>query len=324
MNFNAVDATGRVDGFCLVKNAEKKTSSKGDAYLDLTLGDATGEINAKLWSYNPAEHGEYSSGDIVKVRGTISFYKETEQLRIERIRHVTESDNVKKEDLVRSSSIDSKDMYNALCDIANGFKDENLRKIVTAIYTDRREALLYWPAAFKLHHAIRGGLLMHVLSIVRMCEAVEKIYPFVDGDLLKAGAMLHDIAKIEEFEVNEAGTAEGYSLEGNLLGHLTMGSEIISRYAEKLGIQGETPTLLKHMVLSHHGLPEYGAAVRPMFIEAEILAELDLMDARLYEMKEAVIPVSGGSFSGRIWALDNVKLYNHGRTELDRDPELIK
>lgn len=323
MNFTTVDNTGRVDGFCLVKSVETKTSSKGDTYLDFTLGDSTGEINGKLWRYNVAEHGEYKANDIVKIRGTISQYNGADQLRIERIRHTIESDNVHIEDFVRTSGYSSEQMFDTLLNIADAFTDNNLKQIVTAILNDNRTALLYWPAAYKLHHAVRGGLLMHSLSIVRLCEGVCNVYPFIDRELLLSGAILHDISKLQEFNVNEAGIADGYTIEGNLLGHLAMGANQIDRYAEKLGIDRRVSVLLQHMVLSHHGEPEFGAAVRPMFIEAEVLSELDLLDARIYEMREAVQGTVANDFSGRLWALDNRKLFNHTRTDLNSDPKLF-
>ena len=323
MNFTPVDNTGRVDGFCLVKSVETKTSSKGDTYLDFTLGDSTGEINGKLWRYNAAEHGEYKANDLVKIRGTISQYNGTDQLRIERIRLTIESDNVHIEDFVRTSGYSSEQMYDCLLNIANSFADNNLKLIVTTILADNRENLLYWPAAFKLHHALRGGLLMHTLSIVRLCEGVCEVYPFIDRELLLSGAILHDISKLQEFDVNEAGVDDGYTIEGNLLGHIAMGATTIDKYAEKLGVDRRVSVLLQHMILSHHGEPEFGAAVRPMFIEAEVLSELDLMDSRIYEMREAVASASPNDFSGRIWALDNRKLFNHTRTDLDIQPKLF-
>ena len=323
MNFTPIDNSGKVDGFCLVKSVEPKTSTKGDTYLDFTLGDATGEINAKLWRYSATEHGEYKANDIVKVRGTISQYNGADQLRIERIRTCTEQDNVRLEDLVRSSGYSSEQMYDELLGLAQGFSDNNLKTLVTAILSDNREALLYWPAAFKLHHALRGGLLMHTLSIVRLCEGVCKVYPFVDRELLLSGAILHDISKIEEFNVNETGIAEGYTIEGNLLGHIAMGAAKIEEYAKRLDIDRRTAVLVEHMVLSHHGEPEFGAAVRPMFIEAEILSEMDLLDSRIYEMREAVANAAPNDFSSRVWALDNRKLFNHTRTDLSEDPVLF-
>ena len=323
MNFTPVDNSGRVDGYCLVKSVEQKTSAKGDTYLDFTLGDATGEINGKLWRYNAAEHGEYKNNDIVKIRGTISQYNGADQLRIERIRTCSEQDNVHLEDLVRSSGYSSEQMFDALMEIASGFSDNDLKTLVTSILSDNRAALLYWPAAFKLHHALRGGLLMHTLSIVKLCEGVCGIYPFVDRELLLSGAILHDISKLQEFNVNETGIAEGYTIEGNLLGHLAMGATLIEEYAKRLGINRKTAMLVEHMVLSHHGEPEFGAAVRPMFIEAEILSEMDLLDSRIYEMREAVSAAAPNDFSSRVWALDNRKLFNHTRTDLSKDPILF-
>lgn len=323
MNFNTIDDNGRVEGFCIVKSVEKKTSSKGDVYLDFTLGDSSGEINAKLWRYIPAEHGEYKAQDIVKVRGTVSQYNGSDQLRIERIRTSFDGDNVKIEDLVRSVGYSGEEMFDELLSLADGFSDNDLKTVVTAILSDNKEKLIYFPAAFKLHHAVRGGLLMHTLSIVRLCESVCKIYPFVDRELLISGAILHDISKLEEFSVGELGIAEGYTIEGNLLGHLAMGAAKVDQYAKQLNIGRKTSVLLQHMILSHHGEPEFGAAVRPMFIEAEILSELDLLDSRIYEMREAVSSVKPDEFSGRMWALNDRKLYNHNRKTLEEDTKLF-
>ncbi len=292
MNFTPIDNNGLVDGFCLIKSIDKKTSSKGDTYLDMTLSDSDGEINAKLWRYNTEVHGEYTVNELIKIRGVVSQYNGTDQLKIDRIRHVTPEDGVNPDDFVKSADYSGEQMYDELYRIADGFEDEDLKEIVTAILADNRLALLYWPAAFKLHHALRGGLLMHSLSIVRLAEGVCRVYPFVDRELLLSGAILHDIAKLSEFTVADTGIATGYSNEGNLLGHLAMGAMVIEKYAEKLAISRKTAMLLEHMVLSHHGEPEFGAAVRPMFIEAELLSELDLMDSSVYEMREAVSAAS--------------------------------
>lgn len=323
MNFTPVDNKGLVDGFCLIKSIDKKTSSKGDTYLDMTLSDSDGEINAKLWRYSPELHGEYTVNELIKIRGVVSQYNGSDQLKIDRIRHVTPEDGVNVSDYVKSADYTGEQMYNELYSIAEGFKDEDLKRIVLAILEDERLPLLYWPAAFKLHHAVRGGLLMHTLSIVRLAEGVCGVYPFVDRELLISGAILHDIAKLKEFNVADTGVATGYSNEGNLLGHLAMGAMVINKYAEELNISPKTAMLLEHMVLSHHGDPEFGAAVRPMFIEAELLSELDLMDSRVYEMREAVAATNPEEFSSRIWAMDNRKLFNHTRTDLNNNTKLF-
>lgn len=324
MNFTPIDNNGLVDGFCLIKSLEKKVSTKGDAYLDMMLGDADGEINAKLWRYREESNGVYTVNQLVKIRGVILQYNGSDQLKIERIRPVTPEDGVNISDFVQSADYTGEQMFNELYGIVQGFQDEELKKIVSAILNDRRLPLLYWPAAFKLHHAIRGGLLLHTLSIVRLAQSVTTIYPFLDRELLIAGAILHDIAKLQEYTVADTGIATGYSVEGNLLGHLAMGAMVVEQYAEKLGISRQTAVLLEHMVLSHHGEPEYGAAVRPMFMEAEILSELDLMDARLYQMRESLAATNPEEFSSRVWAMDNRKLYHHTRTDLNNPIQLFK
>lgn len=323
MNFTPAGANGLVDCFLLVKSSDKKTSSKGDTYLDMMLSDKSGEINAKLWSYVPAVHGEYESGDIVKVRGTVSQYNGNPQLRIEKIRMAFPEDGVDPSDFVQSSEYSGEAMWEELYKRAESFHDSDLRAIVTTLLIENKENLLFWPAAFRLHHAIRSGLMMHTLSIVKLCERVCEIYPFVDRELLISGAILHDIAKLREYEISSAGLATGYSVKGNLIGHLAEGAIMINKTAEKLGIESEVVTLLQHMVLSHHGEPEFGAAVRPMFIEAELLSELDMMDARLYEMREATADTAKGEFSGRMWSMDNRKLYNHGRDDMDKTVKLF-
>ena len=323
MNFIPAGANGLVDCFLLVKASNKKTSSKGDDYLDMTLADKSGEINAKLWSYLPDRDGEYQPGDIVKVRGSVSMYNGAEQLRIDKIRHVLPSDEVNTDELVASADYSGEAMFDELVATAEGFKDEDIRAIVLSLLEEHKEKLTYWPAAFKLHHAIRSGLMLHTLSIVRLCEKVCSLYTFVDRELLIAGAILHDVAKTVEYEMTPSGLASGYTTRGNLIGHLAEGAMMIRETANKLGITSEVPMLLEHMVLSHHGEPDFGAAVRPAFIEAELLSELDMLDARMFEMREATFGVNAGEFTGKMWSMDNRKLYNHGREDWDKEIKLF-
>ncbi len=314
---------GATDGFLLVKTADRKVTAKGMPYLDLNLSDKTGEINAKLWDYHEEVQGVFEPGTIVKIRGTVAPYNGVDQLRIEKIRKAIPADGVDPSDFVPSSDVSGEQLFSELMLIAEDFENAEIKKIVIAIYNEYKEKLVFWPAAFRLHHAIRGGLLYHTLSIVRLAQSVAKIYPSVNKDLLIAGAMLHDIAKTDEFVVNEVGTASGYSLEGNLVGHLAKGAMIIGSFAEKLSISEETKLLLQHMVLSHHGEPEFGAAVKPMFLEAELLSELDLMDARVYELTEAIGNVNTGEYTNKMWALDNRKFYNHGLNEVNTKAKLL-
>lgn len=323
MNFTQFNKNGGVEGFCLIKTVERKMTAKGVPYLDFTLADPDGEINAKLWDYKEELHGEFAANDLIKVRGTVQPFNDSQQLRIERIRKVTEADGVKIEDFVPSAGFSGEAMLNEINAVIADFKDEELKLLVSTLLGQYKEKLLYWPAAFRLHHAVRGGLLYHTLSILRMAQSVAKIYPFIDSDLLFSGVILHDIAKTQEFDVASTGIASGYTVDGNLIGHLVRGAMAVEKCGRELGISDDTLMLVEHMIISHHGEPEFGAAVRPMFLEAEILSSLDTLDAKIYEIEQACRGVAPGEFTPRQWALDNRKLYNHDRIKADFKAELI-
>lgn len=304
------------DSFWLIKTIDKKVNVKGAPYLDLILCDKNGDMIAKLWDYSEAVHGEYAPGDLIKVRGSVSQYNGNNQLRIDKIRKATESDEVDISEYVPSAEYSGEMMLGQLMNIIAAVKDEELKQLTYALVKDKEKQLLFWPAAFKLHHAIRGGLLYHTLSIIRMAEKICEIYPAIDKDLLLCGTVVHDLCKINEFNISSSGLVTGYSVKGELIGHLVMGAVNIEMKAKELGISEEKAMLLQHMVISHHGEPEFGAAVRPMFLEAEILSQLDKLDATIYEITSAVSDLGDGEFSPRQWALDNRKLYNHGRKEV--------
>lgn len=312
----AASNTDSVEGFCLIKSLDKKTTAKGLTYLDMILTDRSGEIVAKFWDYKEDLHNMYEANMLVKVRGKMLEYNGEPQFRVERIRTVSDDDNVRIEDFVPSSPYDGSEMLKKVYDIIDSFEDEDIKKIVCKIVKDNENELVFWPAAFKLHHAIRGGLLSHTLSIIKLCEQACELYPFLDRDLLLGGVILHDIAKITEYNVSATGLASGYTPKGELIGHLVGGAILIDNAARELEISGQTPILLEHMVISHHGDPEFGAAVRPLFPEAEVLSQLDKLDACMYEFAETLANVKANEFSSRHWALNNRKLYNHARKDI--------
>ncbi len=314
--------TNSNDNFWLVKTAEKKVNIKGAAYLDMVLCDKNGEINGKLWDYSELVHGTFQAGDLVKIRGSVTQFNGNDQLRIDKIRLVNETDGVNVADFVPTAEYSGEMMYGQIMNIIASVKDTELKELTYALVKDNEEKLLFWPAAFKLHHAIRGGLLYHTLSIIKMAESICSIYPSVDKDLLMCGIIVHDLCKIDEFDISPAGLAAGYSVKGELIGHLVMGAMKIENKAKELGISADKAMLLEHMVISHHGEPDFGAAVRPMFLEAEILSQLDKLDATIYEITSAVSEIKTGEFTPRQWALDNRKLYNHGRKEVESKANL--
>ena len=323
MKFIETDRVGVVDGFGLVKSVEKKSAKNGTFYLDILLGDKDGDVYAKVWDFREEVTPIPAANTIIKFRGNLQQYNGNDQLIIQKMRPAGVEDNVNMNDFVKSADIDGSDMYRAIVNIVSAFSDAELKNVVLGMLSDNRENMVSFPAAEKLHHAMRGGLLYHTLSIVRLAESVCAIYPFVDRELLLSGAILHDIAKIREYSLSPAGVVDGHTLEGMLLGHLVMGAEDVGRKCDELGISSEKKYLLQHMLISHHGKLEFGAAVRPAFIEAELLSQLDLLDANIYEMADAVKDTAKGDFTGRLWMLDNRRLYNHGRTEVEPKAEIL-
>lgn len=323
MKFIPCEKSGLVEGFGLVKTCEKKSAKNGSSYLDIVLCDNEGEIFAKVWDYREDILPLPRANTVVKFRGTLQQYNGNDQLIIQRIRPAVDNDNINMADFVKSADCDGQDMYDVVFGIADAFSDSELKSVVTSMLEDNKAKLLSFPAAEKLHHAMTGGLLYHTLTIVRLAECVSSIYSCVDRELLVSGAILHDIAKIREYTVNSMGMVDGHTLEGVLLGHLVMGAEDVGRKCDELGISAEKKYLLQHMLISHHGKPEFGAAAKPAFIEAELLSQLDLMDANVYEMADAVKTVEKGEFTNRLWMLDNRRFYNHGRVDIETTANII-
>ena len=308
MNFNILP-NGMADGFVVLKKCEEKKAKNGSTYLDLVIGDREGEMSAKMWDFRG---GHFEQDMIVRVRGVIEQYNGKDQFRVSQIRPAKEGDEYNLADLVPASEIGGEQLFDMLHRKVEQFENEDLKAIVLKIIDEHKEALITFPAALRLHHAMVGGLMYHTMSIVKLAEAVCSIYPNVNRELLLAGAILHDTAKTWELETGKTGLARGYSAEGELIGHLVKGAIYVNDAAKELGIDSEYVTLLEHMIISHHGVPEYGAAVRPMFLEAIILSELDNMDATIFEVNNATKKTEPHKFTDRQWALDNRKLYNHG------------
>lgn len=303
------DAYGTTEGFCLVKSAAVRTDVKGSEYLDMVLADSEGECVAKLWNYSRLTFGEFDANDIVKVRGTVQVWKDTEQFKIDRIRKITPDDRVDMNTIIPCAPFDPEAMYNELYNTAAGFQDEELKRIVQYLLRENREELLLFPAGVKLHHATRSGLLHHTCAVLHLAQRIAELYPFLHKDLLFAGAILHDIGKLKELDANALGIAGAYTNEGQLLGHINVGMTMIAAAAEITMVSPKTAMLLEHMILSHHGKPEFGSPRLPMFPEAEILSICDLLDSKMYEMDAALDGVAPDGFSERQWALDNRQLY---------------
>ncbi len=294
--------------FALIKELSEKKDKNGNGFLDLiVIGSDKKEYPAKIWRFD--NNGQFETNDVIEIEYTVDNYKGKTQLNITTIKKAPDE---MISDFVPSSEYDGKAVFSMLLAKVNNFSDEVLKAIVSKILLDNREALEVYPAAYRLHHAIVGGLMLHTASIVEMAEKTCTVYPNINRELLLSGAILHDVAKTFEMNTAKSGLCSGYTVGGELIGHLVKGAMYIEDTAKELGIEDEKVTLLEHMVLSHHGVPEYGSPVRPMFLEAEILSTLDSLDATIFEINNATSKINTGSFTERQWALDNRKLFNHG------------
>lgn len=294
--------------FAMIKELAEKKDKNGNGYLDMiVIGSDKKEYPAKIWRFD--NNGTFAVDDVIEIEYTIDNYKGNTQLTISSIK---KADSSMAKEFVPQSEHDGKAVFSILLDKVNRFEDKELKEIVSHILLENREKLEVYPAAYKLHHAIVGGLMLHTASIVEMAEKVCTVYTNINRELLLSGAILHDVAKTFEMNTSKSGLCNGYTVGGELIGHLVKGAMNVEQTALKLGITGEKVTLLEHMILSHHGVPEFGSPIRPLFVEAEILSTLDMLDATIFEFSSATEKVKAGEFTDRQWALDNRKLYNHG------------
>ena len=294
--------------YFIVKTVAVKVGSNKKAYLDLLLADKTGEISAKKWDIADEELPglqKIKEGSVIKVKALVTEWNGMKQLRVSRIRQTSAEDNIVMMDYIKAAPEDAEEMYGYIRGKAEAFCDIDLRNICLKLLDDNREKLMYYPAAQKNHHAEMAGLLYHVKRMLMMAERACEVYTNLNRELVMAGVILHDMEKINEIESNELGISTGYSFEGKMLGHLIQGVKTIDRLASQFGVSKEKAVMLEHMILSHHYEPEFGSPKKPLFPEAEMLHYLDMIDAKMFDMQEAVEKTEPGHFSDRVWTLDN-------------------
>jgi 3'-5' exoribonuclease len=301
-----------IQDYFMVKTIAIKIGANKKQYLDLVLCDKSGEITGKKWDVADAELptlNEIGEGDLVKLKGNVTEWNGMRQLRVLKLRKSVPEDELELMDFIKAAPERAEDMYRFILERAEGIADEELKKLCARVLTDNKEKLMYYPAASKNHHAELAGLLYHMKRMLMTAERVCEVYQNLNRDLVVAGVILHDMEKLNEIDADTMGMATGYSFEGQLLGHLVQGIKTIDRLAEELGIGKEKAIMLEHMILSHHYEPDFGSPKKPLFPEAEILHYLDMIDARMYDMQEALDATFPGEFSDRVWTLDNRRLY---------------
>ena len=300
-----------IEGFYLLKSAFPKVTVSGKPFLTAVLADESGTIEAKVWDYS-GPIGERDAGKVIKVRGSVSDYRGALQITVDKLRLAAEDDHVDVSRLVRVAPIDRAGAYADITRLVSTLEDADYRAVCEEMLRRHEDSFRTIPAAKSVHHSFLSGLLMHTYNMLRLADFLAAQYAdSVDRSLLLAGTLLHDFGKEREFTFSELGLVTDYSTKGQLLGHLVMGAQETAEVAEMLGIPEEKSVLLQHLLLSHHGEPEFGAAVLPQCAEAELLSLIDQIDSRMEIYREALAPLKSGEFSQRIFALDNRRIYKH-------------
>lgn len=307
---SAMALNDEIEGFYVLKSANPKVTANGKPFLTGALSDRTGVMEMKVWDYaGPLTAAD--EGKVVKVRGTVGEFRGTPQFTASRIRLAAADDQVDPASLVPTAPIDREAAMAALQKWAASIEDEDYRAVTEAMLERHGQALERIPAAKSVHHAFLGGLLMHTANMMKLADFLAELYrDTIDRSLLLAGTLLHDMAKEQEFVFSQLGLATDYTVKGQLLGHLVMGAQEAARVAETLHVPEEKSVLLQHLILSHHGEPEFGAAVRPLCAEAELLSLIDAVDSRMEIYRETYDTMDAGTFSPRIFALEK-KVFKH-------------
>ncbi|MFS0862511.1 3'-5' exoribonuclease YhaM [Fredinandcohnia sp. 179-A 10B2 NHS] len=299
----------QIDVYLLIKSSSKGIASSGKPFLTLILQDKSGEIEAKLWDATPDDEVSYAAQSIVKVVGDINSYRGRNQLKIRNIRPITDLDGVTVGDFLEVAPIEQDEMATKITQYIFEMQNSNIQRITRHLLKKYQASFYEYPAATKNHHEFVSGLAYHVVSMLDLAKAIANLYPSLDTDLLYAGVILHDLGKVIELSGPISTT---YTVEGNLLGHISIMVNEIGQAAKELGIDGEEVTVLQHIVLSHHGKAEWGSPKPPLIKEAEILHYIDNLDAKMNMLDRALDRVKPGEFSERVFALDNRSFYKPG------------
>jgi 3'-5' exoribonuclease len=306
------------DGFFLVLLKQQRTTKSNKPYLNLILGDKTGQLEGRVWDISdPRIAKDFDKGDIVKARGSASRFDDRLQMKIDQLR-LAQPNEVDKMDLMPSTTYDVADLWRQLLSFVENFTNPDLKRLLTTLLDDPALAAAYReaPAARQLHHAWLGGLLEHVVSLLTLADRVAPHYPMLDRDLLLTGVILHDIGKVRELSWE---TGFDYTVEGSLLGHIQIGSALAERAMDsRPNFPPRLKTLVLHMILSHHGKLEFGSPKLPMIPEALVLNFLDDLDAKMQamagEFDKSIREGKGpGELTGKVWSLDQRQLVNTKR-----------
>lgn len=278
----------RISDIYLCKKSATLMTKNGKEYMNLTLMDKTGVADAKIWDPNSDGIGNFDELDYVDINGDVTVFNGAIQVNIRRIRRASEGEYIPS-DYLPMSPLDNDSMYTQLKNVIETVKNPYLNRLLKSFFTEDPafiESFRQTSAAKTVHHSFVGGLMQHTLAVTRLCKFYTKAYPVLDHDLLISAALLHDIGKTREishFPEND------YTDDGQLLGHIYMGAEMIAIKAKDIeGFPDKLLTELQHLILAHHGSLEFGSPKTPELMEAMALHLADNTDAKMETFTEAL------------------------------------
>lgn len=298
----------RMDIFVLLKEVDPRVTQQGKRYLAVSVADRSMEIRGMKWDATQEEADTLQAGMVIFMTAVRQVYQDKPQLKILAMRPTRVGEPQDPSDFMNAAPMKASEMEEEVSALIFQITNATWQRIVRHLLSKYQDEFYKYPAAKSNHHAFAGGLGFHSLSIARLAQAIVKQYPGVNASLLYAGALLHDLGKVIELT---GPIATQYTTAGNLIGHIVLIDEQIVLAANELHLDlySEDMLVLRHTVLAHHGLMEYGSPVRPLIKEANILHQLDELDANMQSFDNALAETEPGEFSQRQWALDNRNVY---------------
>ena len=298
----------RVQTNLLISNIVKGTTNSGAPYLSLTLQDSSKAIEAKLWDVKPELASQIEVGKVYDFDIEIIKYKNNLQAKVLKVMPIAQN-SINIDDFLFKSPISKDELRNTIQEGINQIKNENIARIVSSMLNYYSSDVYDYPAASKIHHNFIGGLATHTAGMLKIGLALCELYPSLNKDYLIAGIILHDLGKIEELT---SPAVTEYSNKGKLLGHISIMDARLAQIGQELKLDdSEELLILRHMVLSHHGEYEYGSPVRPETLEAEVLSQIDNIDAKINIISKALEEVKPGEFTQKLFAMDNRVFYKY-------------
>jgi 3'-5' exoribonuclease len=289
----------------LLIQVTRGVTTSGQPYASLTFQDKTGSIEGKYWDIDPGQDSLVELGQFYLVQADVISYRNNPQLKITHLTKLNPN-TVNLTDFTLSAPIPLEIMEQQLKTVIDSIQDKDYQTLTRTLIDKYYDKFIVYPAAVRNHHEYTSGLLFHTLSMIKIAEFMIETYPPVDRDLVIAGILLHDLGKTIEFT---SALITKYSTEGKLIGHIHIMSADILAEGQKLNIEREKIVLLQHIILAHHGKPEFGSAIPPMTKEALLVSMIDDFDAKMVMVEKALSAIEPDSFTPRLFTFDDRSFY---------------